>query len=159
MIGQNKTIWPMPCRAVAIGQRVQPGRSRYIVFFLCVLFVLSISPLYTAAWVTFNGVGRLQPGLFRASHLILWNASCYFCVLPRRLSRLSSFSLSFSVHILRIESLFLCCLKSFGSSPFQTRARLRVYVVIHRRALVCFVFKFHFQFHFAFRSECDGEFQ
>ena len=31
-------------------------------------------------------------------------------------------------------------------------------MVVHGRALVFFVFKFHFQTHFAFRSECDGEF-
>ena len=40
----------------------------FFFFFLCVcvLFVLSISRLYTAAWVTFNEAG-LQPGLLLAA--------------------------------------------------------------------------------------------
>ena len=45
---------------------MEPPKS----FFLCVLFCSLNLSLCTAAWVTFDG-GRLQPGLFLASHSVL----------------------------------------------------------------------------------------
>ena len=107
----------------------------YRFFFVCVIF-LSISHLWTAAWVTFNEAS-LQPVLLLASYS--WNVS-----------RVVN---GHSIHILRIESFFL--------PPF-----LRVSYRVHSEARPfarhwsfagersCFVSKF-FQLYVSIY--CDGK--
>ena len=102
-------------------------------FFFCVICSLHLS-LYMAAWVTFDGV---QPGLFCASQSILRKLHVY-------LSGLSS-SLSFLIHILRIESLFLALrvadrFHSENAGPLVTG-----------RSRACALVSFPI-LHFAFRS-------
>ena len=125
----------------------------YLFFFLCVCVIfLSISPLWTAAWVTFNEAG-FNWSCFLLH--ILWNASCFngrsIHILLNRFQdsflgmlhalflrppswRFSRFSLSFQFTF--FESSLLFPALRVSDRVLFSNARPRVYVVVHRRSLV-----------------------
>ena len=105
--------------------KIDPLWSSFFFFF----FLLSF---WTAAWVTFNEAGRLQPVLFLAATRFL---ECFMSITSSLDVFLPLVSFSFSIHILRIKSLFLA-FTSFRSSPF--RAPAHASMVVHGRALVSF---------------------
>ena len=77
--------------------------SKDYFFFVVVVSSLHLS-FWTAAWVTFTEAGRLQPVLFLAATRFL---ECFMSITSSLDVFLPLVSLSFSIHILWIESLFL----------------------------------------------------
>ena len=85
------------------------------------LFSLHLS-LPAAAWITFDGVSRLQPGLFLAATWSLGMLHAYWCFL-------SSISVSlsfFNSHPSNRVSFSWFHLRAFGSSPFRKRPPARL---------------------------------
>ena len=110
-------------------------------FFFCVICSLHLS-LCTAAWVTFDGVGSNRACLLAAT-LLLRMLRVYLSLSP-----LIFLSLSFSVHIPRIESLIRLYLKKLQIESIFSSARLRVSGRSRAGVLVfvCFVSNSSFAF-------------
>ena len=109
------------------------------------LFVLSISPLCTAAWVTFDGVGRLQPGLFRASHSIHFFGMLRVIFASSLDAFLASFLfLSLSQFTSSESSLFFSAFLRASDRVHFERPPARLCSCSW--ACACFVSKFHFVF-------------
>ena len=142
-------------RKMLLTIRDQVGNSsciKFFFFFFCGVVFLSISPLCTAAWVTFDGVGSNRACF--VLQLDLWNASClhYTSSLDVFLS-LTCFSPCLNPHSLYRVS--YSHLTSLRSSPNWTNVqffeRTRTHVSGRSRAGVL-VDLFRFQiFDFAFR--------
>ena len=94
-----------------------------------------LSSLYTAAWVTFNGVVRLQPGLFCASHSTLLVLRVIFA------SSLDAFLASLFLSLSQLtsleSSLFFVALSASDRVHFRARPFARQWSFVGGRS--CFV--------------------